>query len=282
MSHGVLQGSGQMDHLLEPDPAQGVFSTMLVVEGEPVELEPHLAQLGASVRALYGAELPVGAAALAAAEARGIPLGRVRLTCCPGEHGGLRLTAAARAIDPAILLPGWELALELRAVPVDGWWGAHKWADRRLLERLEAEAAPAGALLVERDGSVLETTRANVFALGEDGVLRTPPADGAILPGVTRALAIALAREQGVELREEPFGLDALRAAREVFATGSVRGVEPVRALDGVALGGRGELACALAEALRRRWLEREDERVGAGARERARALGLSKPTAWD
>jgi hypothetical protein len=32
-----------MDHALEPDPARGVFSTMLVVDGRPVELDPYLA-----------------------------------------------------------------------------------------------------------------------------------------------------------------------------------------------------------------------------------------------
>ncbi len=244
-----------MNRLFEPDPALGVFSTMLVVDGQPVELDPHLAQLRASVRALYRMELPERAAELAAEEAHGLALGRVRLSCSPNGGSALRLDAVARPVDRAIVLP--QAALDLRVAQVDGWHGAHKWADRRLLERLDAEAAPACALLVERTGTVLETTRANVFALGEDGVLRTPPADGAILPGVTRAHAIAIAREVGIAVREEPLPLAALRAAREAFATGSVRGVEPVHSLDGVAVGGAGEVASAIADALRRRWLDR-------------------------
>jgi len=247
-----------MDHALEPDPARGVFSTMLVVDGRPVELDPHLAQLRESVRTLYGVELPAGTAELVADEAHRIELGRVRLACRIDAHGVLELEALARPVDRAIVLP--DEALDLRSAPVAGWHGAHKWLDRRLLDRLEAAAAPAGALLVERDGRVLETTRANVFALGEDGVLRTPPADGAILPGVTRAQAIAIVRELDVEVREEPFACEALRAAREVFATGSIRGVEPVRSLDGAPLGGRGTLTSALADVLRQRWLARAAE----------------------
>ena len=247
-----------MDHPLEPDPALGVFSTMLVVDGRPVELDPHLAQLRESVRALYGAELPEQAAALACERAHGLALGRVRVSCGP-NGGAPQLDAIARPIERTILLP--DDALDLQSAVLDRWNGAHKWADRRLLERLEAAAAPACALLVMRDGRVLETTRANVFALGEDGVLRTPPTDGSILPGVTRAQAIAILREAGVEVRTEPLSLDALRAAREAFATGSVRGVEPVRSLDGVEIGGRGELAALVADALRRRWLGH----VGAG-----------------
>jgi para-aminobenzoate synthetase / 4-amino-4-deoxychorismate lyase len=243
-----------MEHPLEPDPARGVFSTMLVVDGRPVELEPHLAQLRESARALYDVELPEHAAELAASEAQDLALGRVRLSCIPRD-GQPRLDASARSVDRAIVLP--RAAIDLRTAPVAGWNGAHKWVDRRLLERLEAAAAPACALLVERDGRVLETARANVFALGRDGVLRTPPADGAILPGVTRAAAIALARERGIDVREEPLSLDALRAARELFATGSVRGVEPVRSIDGVAIRGDGAVGRAIADALRRRWLER-------------------------
>jgi len=244
-----------MSHPLEPDPALGVFSTLLVLDGRPVELDAHLAQLRESVRALYGTELPERASELAIEQARGLAVGRVRLSCSPEGGRELRLEAVARAVEPTSVLS--NAALDLRIVRVDGWRGAHKWADRRLLERLEAEAAPACALLVERDGTVLETTRANVFALGDDGVLRTPPADGAILPGVTRASAIAIAREVGIPVRAERVSPEALRAAREVFVTGSVRGVEPVRSLDGIALGRTGELAITIAGALRRRWLDR-------------------------
>jgi para-aminobenzoate synthetase / 4-amino-4-deoxychorismate lyase len=248
-----------MDHALEPDPVRGVFSTLLAVAGRPVELDPHLAQLRESVRALYGIELPSGAAELVVEEARSFELARVRLTCWIGADGVPRLKATARAVERAVVLS--DAGLDLRTSSVDGWHGAHKWVDRRLLERLEAAADPAGALLVERDGRVLETTRANVFALGADGVLRTPPADGSILPGVTRAIAIALAGELGVAVREEALARDALLSAREVFATGSIRGVEPVRSLDGAAVGGpsdgaRSELAGAIAELLRQRWLE--------------------------
>lgn len=251
-----------MIHPLEPDPALGVFSTMLVVDGRPVELDPHLTQLRESIRALYALELPASAAELVAEEARAVELGRVRLSCAFDADGGLRLDALARPVERTTVLP--DDALDLRSTPVDGWRGAHKWIDRRLLDRLDAAVAPAGALLVERDGRVLETTRANVFALGEDGVLRTPPTDGAILPGVTRAQVLAIADELGVAVRAERLTCDALHAAREVFATGSIRGVEPIRSLDGAAIGGRRELSAAIADALRRRWLEHAAGHVGA------------------
>jgi para-aminobenzoate synthetase/4-amino-4-deoxychorismate lyase len=253
-----------MNHRLQPDPALGVFSTLLVVDGRPVELDPHLALLRASVHALFDAALPPHAAELVAEEARGVELGRVRLSCVVAADGQPRLDALARPVDHAIVLP--DDALELRSTTVADWNGAHKWIDRRLLDRLDVDAAPAGALLVDRDGTALETTRANIFALGEDGVLRTPPADGAILPGVTRTQVIAIAEEVGVPVREEPLPLAALCGAREVFVTGSIRGVESVSSVDGVSIGGRGEVTNAIADVLRQRWLESSSRHVRAGS----------------
>jgi para-aminobenzoate synthetase/4-amino-4-deoxychorismate lyase len=245
-----------MDHLYEPDPAQGVFSTMLVVAGEPVELQPHLEQLRRSVRELYGAELPARAQTLATEEARRLALGRVRVQCTVGADGEPRVEALACAIDRLTVLPAWELALDLRSAAVERWRGAHKWVDRRLLERLDAEVAPGSALLVDRERGALETTRANLFAVGADGVLRTPPLDGAVLPGVTRGRVVALARGADHEVREERLSLAQLHAARELFATGSVRGVEPVRSLDGAPVDGPGPVTSALARLLRRQWLD--------------------------
>ena len=79
---------------------------------------------------------------------------------------------AARRV-PVQLIP--------RTVP--GGVGGHKWIDRRLLESIAHEGEP---LLCDLDAFVLETARANVFCVEPDGRLLTPPADGRILPGVTR------------------------------------------------------------------------------------------------
>jgi para-aminobenzoate synthetase/4-amino-4-deoxychorismate lyase len=254
--HPPSQGSRMADRS-QPDPAQGVFETLLVVSGVPLELDAHLERLGGSVRALYDAAAPAGARELALARAAGLALGRLRLSLAPPvtAPGALRAEATAQPLDRATVLPGWKLALDLRSAPVEGWNGAHKWADRRLLERLDAGAAPESALLVDRERGALETTRANLFAVGDDGVLRTPPLDGAVLPGLTRARVLALARGAGVEVREERLPLERLLAARELFATGSVRGVEPIRSLDGIVLDGPGPVTAALARELRLRWL---------------------------
>jgi para-aminobenzoate synthetase/4-amino-4-deoxychorismate lyase len=157
-------------------------------------------------------------------------------------------------VEPSLVLPPATQAVSLRSLVVAGGLGAHKWADRSLLERAESEALEASApLLLDRDGSVLEASRANVFAV-HGGVLTTPAADGRILPGITRALAIEIARGAGVELREARLTRQALVDAEEVFLTGAVRGLEPAGSVDGIELQQAGEITRLLAAELRCRW----------------------------
>ncbi len=77
-------------------------------------------------------------------------------------------------------------------------------------------------LLVDLDGLVLEAAWANVLAILDDGTTVTPPLDGRILPGTTRARVVAAG---GVH--ERPLALAELLAAREVLLTSALRGVVP-------------------------------------------------------
>jgi para-aminobenzoate synthetase / 4-amino-4-deoxychorismate lyase len=237
-----------------PDPERGVFETLLVIDGRPVELDAHLERLSASLEALFESTLPLGARQRAFDCARPIRLGRLRLTVAPGEDESLGVELAAEHLDPALFFPAREWGAELRSLVVEGGLGAHKWADRRLLERAEANGlGDAVPLLLDRDGTVLEASRANVFA-ARDGVLATPPADGRIIAGIARKRVLGLAREAGFEPREERLTIEDLLGAEEVFLTGSVRGVEPVRSIDGTELG-TGGIAAEVAAGLQRSWL---------------------------
>ncbi len=87
-------------------------------------------------------------------------------------------------------------------------------------------------LITDETGEILETDKANVFAV-IDGVLLTPPADGRLLPGTTRAAVMRAAREHGIRVGQKPLTLDELASASEVFVTNAVVGVLPVTAIDG-------------------------------------------------
>jgi para-aminobenzoate synthetase/4-amino-4-deoxychorismate lyase len=243
------------------DPAKGVFETMLVAGGDPVELDPHMARLAASLRSLFEAETPPGAREDVLSAAHGVAttaggreLGRLRLTVAPGAGDRLVHEIAVAEVDPATVFPGPERGVALRGVAAPGWDGRHKWADRAGLERLEASLGGAAPLLLGEDSVALETSRANVFAVS-GGELRTPPLDGRVLPGIARARTIEIAAEIGVEVSECPLPLAELLEAEEVFLTGSVRGIEPVGSLDGTALRHACSLTLRLAAELRRRWM---------------------------
>jgi branched-subunit amino acid aminotransferase/4-amino-4-deoxychorismate lyase len=224
------------------DPRQGVFETLLVHDGRPVELEAHLARLQASLAELFPdrpmADLVIGE----------IPIGEgaMRIDVFPADDL-LGVEVSFRGIEARS-----ETAL-LHGLQLPGGLGGHKWRDRALLD--EAQARLDGLpLIVDADGSVLEAARANVFAV-RDGALFTPPLDGRILPGVTRARVLEIAAGAGAEAHEEPLSRGDLLAAEEVFLTGSVRGIETAATLDGEPLAGAGPLTVRLAAELRRAWL---------------------------
>jgi para-aminobenzoate synthetase / 4-amino-4-deoxychorismate lyase len=228
-----------------PDPARGVFETLLVSGSRPVALEDHLARLRASVATLYELVLPDEASAEIGRAAALLELGRLRLDVVP--DGAMSVTTAE--IDPVILFP--HEGLELTPVEVPGGIGAHKWADRRLIEA--AEASAGSPLLVDPDdGAALEGTRANLFVVA-DGAVVTPPTDGRLLPGTTRAHVIEVVRELGLELREERVDL---AAADEVFLSGAVRGVQAVVRCQDVGDWDSGEITARVAAELRRLWLD--------------------------
>jgi len=73
----------------------------------------------------------------------------------------------------------------------------------------------------------------NIFFVFDDGSLATPPL-GTILPGITRDSIIALARDSGRPVREEPYTIDQLRAdaasgkLKEAFACGTAAVISPI------------------------------------------------------
>lgn len=86
------------------------------------------------------------------------------------------------------------------------------------------------ALMLDQNGYVAEGTGENIFVL-RDGVALTPPLAN-ILPGITRATMLELLSHEGVEVREQFFGRDALYTADEAFMCGSAAEVTPIRELD--------------------------------------------------
>jgi branched-chain amino acid aminotransferase len=79
----------------------------------------------------------------------------------------------------------------------------------------------------------------NVFFVFADGSIQTPPLAGTILPGITRASLITLARDLGIVVREEPYAIDQWQADAqsgrlvEAFACGTAAVVTSIGKVKG-------------------------------------------------
>ena len=106
-----------------------------------------------------------------------------------------------------------------------------------LLAREEARRKGADeAILLNTRGLVAEGSASNVF-LVSDGRLLTPGLDSGVLPGITRAAVLELAREAGIACAEGEVATEALVQAAEAFLTNSIMGVMPLTRLDGRPIG---------------------------------------------
>lgn len=138
-------------------------------------------------------------------------------------------------IDPRFYLDGARLGrpstdlTKVGSVPAhvkSGSYLANVLALRSVRERGAFEGLLRGA-----DGSWAEATTSNLFVV-RDGVLRTPGVGDDILPGITRALVLAVAREAGLPYDEGPLFDDDLESADEIFLTSSIKEVLPISHLD--------------------------------------------------
>jgi para-aminobenzoate synthetase / 4-amino-4-deoxychorismate lyase len=188
-----------LDYGARPDPALGIFETLLIQDGELPMGEAHLARINASAQELYGVEVALPPAT----EAHRRGNGRERLTFVPGS--GLRVEVGAIGPDPVYA--------GIAPFTLAGGLGRHKWADRRLLDALSEAADGALPLLLDTDGAVLESSWASVL-IEERGRLISPPTDGRALPGIGRLR---------LQYDEEPVDLDRLLAADAVVLTSALR-----------------------------------------------------------
>lgn len=194
-----------------PDPARGVFETMLVRRGVVQRCPAHLDRLADGAEQ---AGVPVPSDITSQIMRRADALGTARLRVELGA-GGVRWASGP--------LPTPGPPVELVACLLPGGLGSAKWADRRLLDALAA-AVGATPLLVDGDGAVLEAAWGSVW-IEEGGGLLTPPADGRILPGVTRAALLG----EDPRCATAPLTLARLRAADGVWLSSALRGLVRAR-----------------------------------------------------
>jgi len=136
-------------------------------------------------------------------------------------------------------LPSNESSNGVKAITLpDLRWKLRHYKTISLLPNTMAkqEAVEAGAeeaILYEEDGTVTEGSSTNVFIVDKEGCLFTHPANKSILGGITRMGVVNVAREDGINVKEEPFSLGILKEAKEVFITSTTKHVLPITNIDG-------------------------------------------------
>ena len=111
-----------------------------------------------------------------------------------------------------------------------------------ILARLELQrAAREGyradeALIRDSEGNLTEGATSNVFFVA-DGTLKTPSADGPLLPGITRSVVLDLAADEGFPVETGQYTPADVRSADEAFLTDSTWELRPIARADGIAVG---------------------------------------------
>jgi branched-chain amino acid aminotransferase len=106
------------------------------------------------------------------------------------------------------------------------------------------EAVRAGydeAIMLNEHGRVAEGSGENVFVV-RDGVLVTPPTSEGVLPGITRAAILDLARDRDIPVEQTPLLRQDLYTADEAFFTGTAAEIVPIRSVDDRVIGPPGPI----------------------------------------
>jgi len=234
LDHGLVVGDG-------------VFETLRVYDGTPFAWTRHLARLRSSADGL-GLVAPDATVLRKAADAviaeNSLREARLRITIT----GGPAPPGSRRApVPPTVIVVGFELepTTANASVMIVPWTRNEGGALAGLKTISYAENVRALAYVEERGaheaifantkGNLCEATGSNVF-LVLDGACCTPPLSAGCLNGVTRQLLLEAGTQVGIPIAERDVPVDALRRADEAFVSSTVREVQPIATVDGVAL----------------------------------------------
>ena len=223
----------------------GLFETLRVYGGRVWALEEHMARMrrGAEVMDLQvPAEAEAGQAMAATVEANHFSDCGVRITVTASDGPPDPHTDPVGS--PNVLVSAWPLrdysALYERGARLISLTGfgrplaGIKSTSYGVSVAGRVAARRAGvddALFLDSDGTVLETTGANIMVVKGDALI-TPPTPG-VLPGVTRGIVLDVAQATGLKTQERRLVVDDLHEAEEVLLTSSLREVYGASELDG-------------------------------------------------
>lgn len=223
----------------------GLFETLRAHQGSIFRLDAHLERLMESAaKVLFPIErpdLPLTSEFQQLLHENQLADARVRLTVTAGstvDGGGadrhelnVCVTASPRpAPQPELQVNGVAVLISSFRQSRDDPLAGHKTTNylARLLALRQAQKARCvEALWFTPENWLAEGSISNVFVV-KAGVVKTPPLNTPVLPGITRAVVLELCRARGREAVQTPLSIDDLLDADEAFITNSGMGITPV------------------------------------------------------
>lgn len=210
---------------------RGVFETVLILNGRPVFPQRHARRLlsscealdiatPAEIRAIFNRALEI-----AASEDRARTRMRVAVFGDP-RHAPAGIVVIRKAAEPKA-----SVRLNIASVRrnANSLLARHKTVNylENLLARDQAQRAGFdGALWLDADGNVAETSVANIFVQTSGGLVT--PSEGCILPGIVRAWVLETARVLGIVITEAQIPAESLARAEAAFVTNAIMGLVAV------------------------------------------------------
>ncbi len=235
--------------------ADAVYEVCEVHDGQLVDTVRHLDRLERSLREIEMA-WPVTRSALVSIMRETVTRNRVRngLVYLQVSRGQAKrdfafpskavkptLVVTARSASKAQLADVTENGIRVITVPDIRWKRVDIKSTAMLAQVLAKQAARSAgageAWMVDDEGFVTEGSSSSAWIVGADGTLITRPANGSILPGVTRLAIMDYAAKNGITVEERFFTVEEAQAAREAFITAATATVTPVTQVDETVLG---------------------------------------------
>ncbi len=202
-------------------PWLGVFETLRVVNGVPLFLEEHRAELQRAATAVgLNVALDLGASQRELKDRSG----RWRWIVEPAGTRTLFTDEEAPTLETA------ALSISTLRVGSQNWDARFKTFSYLTHAQALAVSATKEAVLLNEHGEVASAARANIF-WRKGARLYTPQHEVGCRCGVVRAFVLGLG-----PVEVGGFTLDELVGAEEIFLTNSMRGIVSVDALEGAAL----------------------------------------------
>ena len=249
----------------------GLFETMRAENGRIFRLESHLQRLTNSaervLRPIEPGQLPGVEVFRELLERNELTAARVRMTVSSGsmrqdgdgaDAGQLTVAITVSpltAYPPAMYHTGVTVVVcGFRQSPADPIAG-HKttcYLPRLLALRSAQQAKCLEALWFTTAHQLAEGSISNVFIVSK-GVLKTPPLETPVLPGITRGVILEIARRDRIDTEETALTVDDLLDADEVFLTNTMMQVMPVNCVERhtIGEGGFGKMSRTLRESYR-------------------------------